>query len=324
VHKKLLMQLVIAGAAGFLAASQPVQAGTLYVNDGLAVYDYTTAGVRSTFSTNAGLTAIGMAFDSAGTLYAAARDSNAILKYTPAGVESTFASVTSPYGLAVDSSGNVYTGANSGSTINEYSPAGAVSTFSTNGDSVQSLVFDSQGNLFEGAGSGSIFEFAPNGTRTTFATGLNGTSFGMTFDGSGNLYVSEWSGDILKFAPNGTRSTFATFSTSTFLPTGLVYDYATTSLYMTEVFNGTSICCNQRIERFNAAGVESTFATGLYNPFGIADLQTNASAAPEPSTFLLIFGGLALIAMGGPCRGSEESTTGRRAGFVRWRRGLQK
>src|SRR5437879_3480659 len=72
-------------------------AGLLYVTDGLAVYSYTDAGVRSTFSNQAGSTVLGMAFDANGNLYAAARDNNAIYEYSPGGVRSTFATVNSPY-----------------------------------------------------------------------------------------------------------------------------------------------------------------------------------------------------------------------------------
>lgn len=278
----------------FIIGALPALAGTIYVNDGLAVYDYTTAGTRSTFSNTPGTTAIGMAFNSSGTLYAAARDSNAVLKYTPAGVESTFFSVSSPYGLAVDSAGNVYTGANFGSSIIKITPGGSSSTFAT-GTGVDSLAFDASGNLFEADSSGKIYEYAPDGTRTVFASSVPNSTFGLTFDSSGDLYASNWNGQILEFTPGGTQSVFATYNATFDLITGLTYDSATGNLYAIEVANGVSSCCNQQVWAFSPAGVQSTFATGLYNPFGIADLQNSTPAVPEPGTMALVIGGIACV-----------------------------
>jgi sugar lactone lactonase YvrE len=253
---------------------------------------YSLSGAQSVFSTQTGTTDIGLAFNSSGTLYAATRDSNAILQYLPSGVESTFASVSDPYGVAVDVAGNVFTGANFGEEIMEYSPSGAGSVFAT-GTDVFSLAFNGSGDLFEGTQSGSIYEFAPNGTSTLIDSGLE-LAAGMAFDEAGNLYVADWLGQIIKIAPNGTTSVFATFSTAT-LPTGLVYDDSTGNLYMSEVANGESLPGQQAIFEFSPSGVESVFASGLYLPYGIADLQ---STTPEPVSALLLGGGLALIALG--------------------------
>jgi sugar lactone lactonase YvrE len=284
-----------------LVSSFAASAGTIYVDDDLgALYKFTTAGVRSVFSNSQGQSDIGLAVDSSGDVFAADRDSNEILKYSPGGTASVFATPTDPYGIAVDSSGNVYAGTQFGSTITKYTPAGVGTVFAT-GTGVFALTFDASGDLFDGEQNGNIYEYAPNGTRTLFgsvpANGTGGSAFvgGLAFDPSGNLYVADWNSQIVKFAPNGTSTVFANFSTST-LPTGLVYDNSTGDLYMTEVANGVSQPGQQAVDVFSPSGAMSTFASGLYDPYGIADLQ--GSAAPEPGSIVLICAGLAVIGLG--------------------------
>ena len=71
---------------------------------------FTPGGVGSVFA-SAGLNGpTGLAFDSAGNLYAANDAGSNILQFTPGGVGSIFAStgLTRPYGLAFDSAGNLY------------------------------------------------------------------------------------------------------------------------------------------------------------------------------------------------------------------------
>ena len=146
------------------------------------IFEFTPGGTRSVFGTVPGL-GLGLAFDSAGNLFAADTADQTIFKFTPGGTSSIFAgpsaftSNSEPAGLAFNSTGNLF-----------------VSTESNN------LEPDS------------ILEFTPGGMESTFATGLTNPR-GLAFDGSGNLYVAEIGipapGDILKFTPGGTESTFA-------------------------------------------------------------------------------------------------------------------
>jgi outer membrane protein assembly factor BamB len=156
------------------------------------------------------------------------------------------------------------------------------------------MTFDSQGDLFVGDDDGDIYEYAPNGTRTTYASGIGAAVDGLTFDAAGNLYAADWNSQILKFAPNGSSTVFASFST-TELPTGLVYDFGTGDLYMTEVFYGISSPGQQSVFAFSPTGAQSTFASGLYLPYGIADLQS--AATPEPGSFVLLAGALVPIGL---------------------------
>jgi DNA-binding beta-propeller fold protein YncE len=82
----------------------------------------------------------GLAFDSAGNLYAANQNNNTIVMFTPAGTGSLFASdpgdlsvLYSPIGLAFDGAGNLYV-ANSGSnTIEKFTSGGVGSVFASSG-----------------------------------------------------------------------------------------------------------------------------------------------------------------------------------------------
>jgi sugar lactone lactonase YvrE len=144
------------------------------------IFEFTPGGTRSVFGTLSGQ-GFGLAFDSAGNLFAAG--GGMIVKFTPGGTPSIFAgpsaftSNSGPVGLAFDSAGNLF-----------------VSTES------------------DGLEPDTIREFTPGGMESTFATGLTFPR-GLAFDSSGNLYVAEIGipapGDILKFTPGGTESTFA-------------------------------------------------------------------------------------------------------------------
>jgi sugar lactone lactonase YvrE len=123
-------------------------------------------------------------------------------------------------GLAFDSAGNLYATASSAQTIYKFAPDGTRTVFVdpsqfNEGEYPAGLAFHSSGNLFvsietfSGPGADSIVYFNPIGVKTTFATGLT-TPRGLAFDSSCNLFVAEAGlpetnviGDILKFPPGG-------------------------------------------------------------------------------------------------------------------------
>jgi sugar lactone lactonase YvrE len=135
------------------------------------------------------------------------------------------------WGLAFDSAGNLYAADGGAQTIYKFAPNGARSVFvgpSAFDPSVYpvGLAFDSYGNLFVStealsnfSGNDTILKFNPQGVKiSTFATGLSFPR-GLAFDSSGNLFVAEVKqpeanqpGDILKFYPDGTHTVFASFS----------------------------------------------------------------------------------------------------------------
>jgi DNA-binding beta-propeller fold protein YncE len=150
-----------------------------------------------------------------------------IFKFTPDGERIVFGSVPSQgWGLAFDSAGNLYAAEGvvdfgPDRTIFKFAPDGTRTVFAgpsafDPGVYPVGLAFDSSGNLFVSTetfigdpGSATILKFT-NGVPSTFATGLSFPR-GLAFDSSGNLFVAEaiQPGDILKFFPDGTRTVFA-------------------------------------------------------------------------------------------------------------------
>ena len=126
--------------------------GNLFVaSDGATtdkILKFTPGGTESVFASSTTVGFTGLAFDSAGDLFAAAFNgsgtagSDTILKFTSSGVESTFASgLTNARGLAFDDAGNLF--------------AAEFTTVST----------------------GDILKFTPGGTESVFASGVSGPTW---------------------------------------------------------------------------------------------------------------------------------------------------
>jgi len=141
-----------------------------------------------------------------------------MFKFTPDGERIVFGSVPSQgWGLAFDSAGNLYAADGGAQTIYKFAPNGTRTVFVGPSEFAESeypvgLAFDSSGNLFvsietfSDPEADSIVYFSPSGMKSIFATGLTFPR-GLAFDGSGNLFVAEANaipdGDILKFPPGG-------------------------------------------------------------------------------------------------------------------------
>jgi len=143
-----------------------------------------------------------------------------IFKFTPSGDRTIFGSIPGQgWGLAFDSAGNLYAADGGTQTIYKFAPNGTRTVFVgpsafAPGESPVGLAFDSSGNLFVSIetftdpGADSIVYFSPIGVKSPFATGLT-TPRGLAFDSSGNLFVAEAGvpeipgGDILKFPSGG-------------------------------------------------------------------------------------------------------------------------
>jgi DNA-binding beta-propeller fold protein YncE len=114
-------------------------AGNLHATNSLAgtIVKFTPGGTGSLFATAGLNTPFGLAFDSAGNLYAACGTAaaNTIVKLTPDGVSSVFAStgLSLPYGLAFDSAGNLYAANHGNNTIVKFTPDGTASIFASTG-----------------------------------------------------------------------------------------------------------------------------------------------------------------------------------------------
>ena len=211
----------------------------------------TPKGVASTF-TNTVVQPRGLAFDSAGDLFAGTYNGG-VYEIAPDGSQNSFAS---PGGIIVgeafDSSGDVFVSDYHDGEIFEISPGGAVSTFASGLHGPEELAFDSKGALYVACQSGNnIIEFA-GGTQSTFTSGLSAPS-GLAFDGSGNLYVACQTGnDIIEISTNGTKSTFATGLDD---PNGIAFDNMG-NLYVAET-------PAYEIVKYTPNGVPTLFASGF-------------------------------------------------------------
>jgi hypothetical protein len=166
---------------------------------------------------------------------------SSIVKVTSSGVQTLFATLSTvnsaAEGMAIDRAGNVF-----------------VVAFDQNSPTLAST----------------IFKFAPDGTGSTFGS-LPGQSLGIAFDAAGNLFASDATDSIIfKFTPAGASSVFvgpAAF-TSVQGPVGLTFDRSGNLWVTTEGNEGGP--GGDAILVFAPDGTESTFATNLADPRGIA------------------------------------------------------
>jgi glucose/arabinose dehydrogenase len=143
-----------------------------------------------------------------------------IYKFAPDGTRTTFGSTPSQtIGLAFDSAGNLFAADVVHQTIYKFASSGTRTVFAgpsafTHSQVPVGLAFDGAGNLFVSTGGNpgndAILEFTPTGMESSFATGLN-NPLGLAFDGAGNLFVAESlpNGDILEFTTGGAQLVFA-------------------------------------------------------------------------------------------------------------------
>jgi sugar lactone lactonase YvrE len=154
-------------------------------------------------------------------------EASTIFKFTPSGDRIVFGSLPGQgWGLAFDSAGNLYAAQGpvdlgGDPTIYKFAPDGTRTIFAgpyefATGEYPVGLAFDGSGNLFVSIetftdpGADSIVYFTPTGVKSTFATGLTFPR-GLVFDSSGNLFVAEANaipdGDILEFPSGGVSPT---------------------------------------------------------------------------------------------------------------------
>jgi len=282
----LLKTLLI--VCSFLAVAITTHAQNLYVsingdfsNTGGSVFEYTPAGMQTTFATGLAEPR-GLAFDSSGNLFVGTTTRNPagnvharILEFPLQGHSTVLgnAALSFAQGVATDGAGNVFVMAQDlksptlAGIIYKFAPDGSPTVFRTTPGQSFGIAFDSAGNLYAAdAGDQTVYKFTPGGTRTVFAgpsAFANGTfPVGLAFDSAGNLFVST-EGDpgndtILEFTPSGMESTFATGLTQ---PRGLAFD-AASNLFVAE----TLAAPDGDILEFTTGGAEIVFASGIDRP----------------------------------------------------------
>lgn len=211
--------------------------GSFSANGAGSIYHYTSTGVRSIFASGLSRPR-GVAFDQFANLFVATNtvdprtgtESAAILKILPDGTQTTFANINGPSADFV----------------------------------AEDVKFDSAGNLFvldntDPNAASTIYKFTPNGTQSTFGA-APGEGFGLAFDGAGNLYAADAVDQIIyKVTANGTRTVFASLTNGG--PAGLAFDRDG------NIFVSAG---GDTILKFTPNGTQSTFATGLNSPRGLA------------------------------------------------------
>ncbi len=327
-RRQLSMRFVLflAGFSGFTAQIVSGAPGDLFASingnggaGGGAIFQYTPAGVQSTFASGLVLPRE-LAFDGAGNLFvnvnpfdASGNTLGAILKFAPNGTESTFATgfgnTTFVGEMAIDKTGDIFVTAEDintlATTIIKFTPGGAPSTFFSTSDQLIGLAFDGAGNLYASdnpttTGNSKIVRFTPGAVESTFAT-ASSSSIGLsdlTVDSAGNVLVSAGASnsaftEILKFTSTGVESTFASGLNGN---RGLAFDSAG-NLFVVERPSTTT----GDILEFTPAGVESVFASGIgpsRGNGGPTDLTFQPAGVPDTSsTWTLLL--LALTAIFG-------------------------
>jgi hypothetical protein len=193
VKRKFFPFLAAALALVVVLSLDHASAQRLFVTDSDLgnIYEFTSGGARSTYTSGLLHNPFGLAFDSSGNLFVVNNSPNGpgnIYEFATNGTQGTFATGLSnpPYGLAFDRLNNLFVADNS--NIYEFTTNGTRSTFATGLNNPIGLAFDSSGNLFEtDAGSGSVYKFTTNGTQSTVASGLN-HPWDLAFDSVGELF----------------------------------------------------------------------------------------------------------------------------------------
>jgi WD40 repeat protein len=275
---------VCAGTILLMACS--AQGQNLFVSAGNGnIYEYTPGGGQSTFASFSA--PAGLAFDSAGDLFAGDNVNGDIYEYkagiqTPTVFASGLPGVT---GLAFNSAGNLFVGGGSAdNTIYEYTPGGVQSVFATGVAAVEGLAFNSVGDLFVANSDGvsGITEITPGGVKSTLSiTGLDEPGM-LAFDSSGDLFIANNYGDnIIKYTPGGVQSTFAS---------GLGQPFGIAFNNSGMLFEGDGSA--GVIDELSPSGTESSFISESgVGGLGWMTVQGGPLPVPEPSVPGLIGAG---------------------------------
>ncbi|MEP6961832.1 MAG: NHL repeat-containing protein, partial [Acidobacteriota bacterium] len=174
-------------------------------------------------------TPLDVAFDSAGNLYVAERNTTSLRKVAPDGSISSVprpAVPWGPYGVASDRQGILYITDESRDSVYRYDGKGTPQRIAGTGargnsgdggpalsatfNGPSGIAVDAGGNIFVAdRGNGRIRKIDANGNISTFAAAPNLVyPLGLTFDTNGNLYVADVF-YIRKIAPDGTVTTVA-------------------------------------------------------------------------------------------------------------------
>jgi len=169
-------------------------AGLLHAGSGQGqIFRIQADGTTTLFVSGGGLNNVnGLAFNSAGNLYAVNSSTGTVSQITPSGAITTFASgLGAACGLTISSDGFLFTANANSTAIYRIFPLGAIETYVTLPVSgCCGLGFDHEGNLFATSGpTGNLYKITPSRVVSLFASGFD-NPLGVAMDPAGDLYVS--------------------------------------------------------------------------------------------------------------------------------------
>jgi DNA-binding beta-propeller fold protein YncE len=283
--------------AGSLLLSGSAFAETVYVSnyfsDSITAFDPTT-NTSTTFGAGDVNMPTGMAFYD-GNLYVANAGNDKIEEFSASGafLGDVASTGSDPTGLAFDAAGNLYV-ANTGSgTVVKYSGLGGTISDTTvlsglNGP--VGLAFDKKNDLYVAdSGSDSITELTQGGTQSSLV--FSGTSlcmpYGLAFDNNGNLFVANVLPGSVTEISGSTAKVFAQLNCS--LNVDVAVD-AAGNIFVTDL-------ADKIVSEYNASGsLIGTFPSNGCGPAGLAiDNSGDPILVPEPSTYAMLFAGLAAL-----------------------------
>jgi len=240
------------------------------------IYEIGPSGTPVTYFGFAGDTG-GMAFNNAGDLFVS-DELGSIYEFAPDGTKSLFVTgLNAPWGVAVNNAGELFAADYGSGDIYEFSPDGTQSIFASGLSEPQALAFNSAGDLFV-ATSATLYEYTPSGMRSVIATSIFANS--LAFDSAGDLFGGSVGG-VWEITSGGVLSTFSTEAGAT----GLAFNSAG-DLFVTDF-------ARAKIIEFAPDGTESTFVSGIYEPYVLA-----FQPVPEPpGWFILGMGTLAALGL---------------------------
>ena len=212
---------------------------------------------------------VALAFNSAGDLFVLNNGSGNIIEVTPDGTQIPFAAgLTYPQGMAIDNSNNLFVAQGGSSSVEEFTPSGNAITVVSNVPA-SCVALDGAGNLYIGDyQNNDVMEFTnmngAYGTNFYVYASVPSNPLAMIFNRVGDLFVDYYSGyaggGIAEITPSGTQNTFAQFGMP--WPVTMAFDNAG-NLYASDLNAGT-------VNEYTPGGVESTNASGLIEPCGLA------------------------------------------------------